>query len=63
MHSNFTDVRTVKESDFHLQYKLKGLGKDNIYFSSLKMLFLLLLKFTFVNTSFYVRKLLPLSLT
>ena len=28
MHSNFTDVRTVKDSDFHLQYKLEGLGNN-----------------------------------
>ena len=26
MHSNFTDVRTVKEAGAHLQYKLEGLG-------------------------------------
>ena len=28
MHTNFTDVRTVKEAGEHLQYKLEGLGKN-----------------------------------
>ena len=27
MHRNFTDVRTVKQAEPHLQYKLEGLGK------------------------------------
>ena len=26
MHRNFTDVRTVKQAQPHLQYKLQGLG-------------------------------------
>ena len=27
MHDNFTDVRTIKEADSHMEYKLQGLGK------------------------------------
>ena len=28
MHDNFTDVRTIKEANTHMEYKLKGLGKQ-----------------------------------
>ena len=29
MHDNFTDVRTIKEANKHMEYKLQGLGKQN----------------------------------
>ena len=50
MHRNFTDVRTVKQAEPHLQHKLEGLGayvhnfyQDRVVFNNLSPIPLILL--------------------
>ena len=54
MHRNFTDVRTVKQAEPHLQYKLEGLGtygghnfyQDRVVFNNLSSIPLILADMT-----------------
>ena len=53
MHRNFTDVRTVKQAEPHLQYKLEGLGEyghnfyqDRVVFNNLSSIPLILADMT-----------------